>query len=375
MSLWGFDLTWLSTFEGQKTAGIAIVIVGAIGFLLWLADQLFAPISVVPHGIVGFFGRRGAGKSFGMVTYARRWRHFNPNKPVFTNLEKMELPGYNGRCTCKHDHVEIPEDQRTTTDPHAACHFRLNGCKAVHISCNFSQIEACRDGLVAIDEAGIFISSLNFVDRKNRQFARWLVGTRHYKVMVILTAHTPGTVNNRLRDVIDQFIMMEAYTTLKLFKGLVYDSGAAYGRPKQHSQTVFIPMWRTTANSYNTDSLRRQAEAREVEVIGEDFEIPGLGEATLARLGDDNSIETEGETTTTNKGRTRGVSSNAMGDPEYTGTHRVLAHYPNSPSDWTGDNYADFAILRIIAEETARTWNGRSQKPTRKPIKAVVRSR
>ena len=38
------------------------------------------PTIEVPHGIVGFFGKRGSGKSLGMTTYARRrklnWRRF-----------------------------------------------------------------------------------------------------------------------------------------------------------------------------------------------------------------------------------------------------------------------------------------------------------
>lgn len=352
------------------------ILVGLLGFVLWVVDNLFAPIDVTPYGICGFFGKRGSGKSLGMTTYARRWRHFNPNKPVFTNMEKLILPGKVGNadsdghgghkppCRCIHKHVPLADSDEL--DTHNQCTYLLNKCKAIHTDCNFAQISACRDGMVCIDEAGVFISNLNFADRKNRQFAKWLVATRHFKVKVMMTAHTPGSINNRLRDVTDQFVEMTAFTTLHLFRGWVYDSGKAYGIPDKKSHTIWIPMLPTTTKSYNTDSLRVQADRSETNIIGEDFELPweGDGEAPT-------KLEQQKETT----------SSGSSGE---FGTTAIVGNLPRSRTNGSIPNgsYAsnalvdmellDATILSTLVAKTAETWNGRKEKPK---IRQIASSR
>jgi hypothetical protein len=224
------------------TVAIIIAIVGAIGLALWALDQLLAPISAMQHGMVGIVGKRGSGKSFTAVTYARRWRHFNPHKPVYTNLEKLELPG------------DGP----------------------VYLNCTHEQITKAYNGLLLIDEAGVWLNAWNFVEKDQRKVARWIAATRHYKVMVILTAHAASHINVRVRSVVDEWIAMTPFTTLKLFRGLYYESESSIGRPKAESHTVWVPMWASTCKSYNTDSLHKQAISQGVDMVGTDAEIPGM---------------------------------------------------------------------------------------------------
>jgi hypothetical protein len=368
-----FNYHDLLSTDGKWLIAKIMAIACAIFTVIWIADNLFAPISVMKFGIVGFFGRRGFGKSFCMVTYARRWRLFNKRKPVFTNLEKFTMPGENPPCKC----IFVPNgDIDSKTGQVLGDLWRLNGCRAVHLNASFEQMAACRDGLVAIDEAGIFVSNLNFAGKQDRRFARWLVGTRHYKVMVLLTAHNPGTINNRLRDVLDEFIQMRAYTKLKMFVGRVYESKEAYAsginnpRNNTHSHTVFIPMWRSTSNSYNTDSLRRKADAEGTNTVGYDIDIPGLGEAIAAR----NSALNNPTQTTTNgvdiygpdfgtSGTMVGASVGAQGS--YPLPHSRDNVSPDSVVGPTVDylSAVDASILGVLISRTAGTWNRREIKP------------
>ena len=216
-----------------------IIILAVVFTFLWLLDQLFAPISTIPYGIVGFFGKRGSGKSFAMVTYARRWRRYNPHSPVWTNLEKLELPG------------DGP----------------------IHLSCDYEQLMGAYGGLVLIDEAGIWLNALNFMDGDNRRIARWIAATRHYKVMLLMTAHDPSHVNKRVRDVVDEFYLMQPFTTLRFFFYRVYGSSTTIGRKKAQDRSGFIPMWPTTMRSYNTDSLKKQADTAGVQLVGKDAQL------------------------------------------------------------------------------------------------------
>jgi len=228
--------------DSLKLIAIVIAFCALLGFVLWAADQLLAPISAMQHGMVGIIGKRGAGKSFTAVTYARRWRNFNPHKPVYTNLEKLELPG------------DGP----------------------IYLNCTHEMITKAYDGLLLIDEAGVWLNAWNFVDRDQRKVARWIAATRHYKVMVILTAHAASHINVRVRSVVDEWIVMTPFTTLKLFRGKYYESESSIGRKDQVSHTVWVPMWPTVCKSYNTDSLHRQATSAGVDMVGSDAEIPGM---------------------------------------------------------------------------------------------------
>src|SRR3954452_14990098 len=84
---WGVPDWYLGASLYMSAALVGLVI------LLWVYTSLFAPISPRRYALVAIFGDRGSGKSFLGVTYLRRYRLFHPHVPVWTNLNRLDLPG------------------------------------------------------------------------------------------------------------------------------------------------------------------------------------------------------------------------------------------------------------------------------------------
>lgn len=238
-----------------KIIGVALIILT----IMWAIDQLFAPISALPYGIVFFGGKRGQGKTFGAVSYLRRLRHFNPDRTVYHNLDKLELPG-TGKTVC-YINWETGE-------------------------VNYNLLKQARNAVILIDEAGVFFNAWNSFEKDSRDIARWIAASRHYKNAMILTAHRIEHVAKRIRDVTNECIIMESYTKTKILSGQVYESPEDIGRRDAQRHRVFFPMFASICNSYNTDSLRRMADAAGVDNVGHDADLPlGLGKPAIETNG------------------------------------------------------------------------------------------
>jgi len=232
---------------------------GLILFAIWFFDQVFAPISPLPYGLIGFFGNRGRGKTFTAVAYARRWRHQHPNAAVYTNLDKLKLPG---------------------TGP-------------IYLSCTMEQITQARDCLVLIDEAGVFLNAWNYVAENQRKTARWIAATRHFGVIVLMTAHLPEHINKRIRDVLDEMYYMESFQGMGVFRATVYESSAGIKKNKP-TKTVWIPKLPTVCNAYDTNALRSRADIEGVDMVGTDEQMLSHRIKSI-----DDSIDSDNQTTTT----------------------------------------------------------------------------
>lgn len=208
---WGVPDWYLGT-SLWLSAGLALLVV-----LLWLYMSLFAPISPRRYALVGIFGDRGSGKSFLAVTYLRRYRHFHPHVPVWTNLNRLELPG------------DGP----------------------VYTEQSLTQIMAARDGVALIDEMGIELNAQNWAQKGNQAFAEWIAKSRKVHMLLLYTAHTPATVNKRVRDVTDESYLMRSLQVFGLFRAQLFMHALA-GDPQQ---TTFIPKLRSVCRSYDTDCI------------------------------------------------------------------------------------------------------------------------
>jgi Zonular occludens toxin (Zot) len=210
-------------------------------FLMWVWDQLYADIATMPFGIIGFFGNQGRGKTFTMVTYARRWRKKHPTAAVYTNMYKLLVPG---------------------TGP-------------VYTGCDLDQMMQAEDSLVLIDEAGVFINAWEWISGAQRQFALWAAATRHNGNLILVTAHAPEQLNIRVQKVLAELHFLESFQGLKLFRSYVYESFAGMKKANK-TKTIWIPKWPTTCKSYDTQMLRKHlndlgAKANATETELEDF--------------------------------------------------------------------------------------------------------
>src|SRR5947209_10621439 len=185
--------------------------------VLWVYTSLFAPISPRRYALVGIFGDRGSGKSFMAVSYLRRYRHFHPHAPVWTNLNRLEVPG------------DGP----------------------VHVDCSLSEIMAARDGIALVDEMGIELNAQNWSQKGNQAFAEWIAKSRKVKMLILYTAHTPATVNKRVRDVTDESYLMRSLQVFGGFRAQLYLHALA----GDCQRTTFIPKLRTVCRSYDTDCI------------------------------------------------------------------------------------------------------------------------
>jgi hypothetical protein len=76
---------------------LPIVAAGLVMGLLYVAITMISGVSTLKYAIVGFFGRRGQGKSFSMVYYVRKWGQSYRDKDVWTNMSRLDIEG---RAVC-----------------------------------------------------------------------------------------------------------------------------------------------------------------------------------------------------------------------------------------------------------------------------------
>src|ERR687885_594720 len=76
---------------------IAAAVLMGLGYV---AATMISGVSTMKYAIVGFYGRRGQGKSFSQVYYARKWGQRYRDKDVWTNMARLEIEGRE-RCLGK----------------------------------------------------------------------------------------------------------------------------------------------------------------------------------------------------------------------------------------------------------------------------------
>src|SRR5947209_5682779 len=83
----------------QFIGGLWLPITGAMLLmaLVYVLSTMLAGVSTMRYAIVGFYGRRGQGKSFSQVYYARKWGQRFPDKDVWTNMARLDI---DGRAVC-----------------------------------------------------------------------------------------------------------------------------------------------------------------------------------------------------------------------------------------------------------------------------------
>lgn len=74
---------------------------------------------------------------------------------------------------------------------------------------SFTGLLEAKNGVVAIDEAGVVIDSRCFKD--NVKMTQWLVQTRHVGLIVMLTSQAFHQIDKRARDITDYIIMCKKY--------------------------------------------------------------------------------------------------------------------------------------------------------------------
>src|SRR5258708_37347439 len=69
--------------------GLGCLLMGGV----YIVATMLASVSTMRYAIVGFYGRRGQGKSFSQVYYARKWGQTYPDKDVWSNMARLEIDG------------------------------------------------------------------------------------------------------------------------------------------------------------------------------------------------------------------------------------------------------------------------------------------
>ncbi len=270
---------------------------------LYIVATMLASVSTMRYAIVGFYGRRGQGKSFSQVYYARKWGQTYPDKDVWSNMARLEIDGRvpcigevrewgaitgaDGRkkegFTLRH-HVHNPRDcwrcaGNPTGHPHSieqclVCELtecarsytarvrrdKKTGAQwcdladkkrvpLVHVEAEYLDFAHAYDGLVVVDEAGQVFASTMW---SKLPFAavKFMADTRKRRLLLIYSAHTPARVSKNLRELTDESFECRSYKGLGFFKLTHYE-----GCLVEADQPTYVPFLASVQASYDTEEI------------------------------------------------------------------------------------------------------------------------
>jgi hypothetical protein len=283
---------------------IPITVAGLVMGALYVLATMLAGVSTMRYAIVGFFGRRGQGKSFSQVYYARKWGQRYRDKDVWTNMARLEIEGRH-KCTGKPREwgAAITADGRTKRDagftlrhhvhnekdclwckgvkhpdhsweacfrceleacdrPYTAPVHRDKKTKAqwceisekvpvplVHVEAEYMDFAGAFDGLVVVDEAGQVFASTMW-SKLPYAALKFMADTRKRRLLLLYSAHTPARVSKNLRELTDEAFECQNFKGFGFFK-LTHFEGCLV--EKDHtSYTPFLP---SVQASYDTEEI------------------------------------------------------------------------------------------------------------------------
>lgn len=237
---------WLpSWLIGDVALGVAALAL----FVMWTIDQFLQPLTPLRTALVIYTGNRGEGKTLSAVAWLRLARHKEPSRPVVTNLSRLDLPG-DGPVIC---------------------------------SATFRQFIDARDAICLIDEAGVYLSNLDYQDIDQREVAKWIAMSRHHRNLTILTAHEPDQVNKRIRAVYTYIVVCTGWKGCWFTVQRVYETMKAYDRNKIY-RSRWQPWWPTVLNSYDSEETTYGLEAIAKREEAAAAPLRDSGSAPLLRL-------------------------------------------------------------------------------------------
>jgi hypothetical protein len=289
-----------SPLDGADVTGPALDphgLVGALGQIWpWMAAAsvlmglcyvlatMISGVSTMRYAIVGFYGRRGQGKSFSQVYYARKWAQKYRDKDVWTNMARLDVEGRE-RCigkprewgaaitadgrtkkdasfTLRH-HVHNPRDcwwcggadhdqhgeaqcLRCDLDP---CDRPADGRPLVHVECEYMDFSHAYDGLVVVDEAGQVFASTMW---SKLPFAalKFMADTRKRRLLMLYSAHTPARVSKNLRELTDEAFECTSWKGFGFFKLNHFE-----GCLTEKTQVVYVPFLPSVKAAYDTEEI------------------------------------------------------------------------------------------------------------------------
>lgn len=283
---------------------VPILALGALLGGLYVLITMLSGVSTLKYAIVGFYGRRGQGKTFSQVYYARKWGQAYRTKDVWTNMARLDVEGRD-RClgkprewgaaitadgrrakdagfTLRH-HVHNPRDcwwchgvnhaghaeapcltctlepcDRTYTAPvHRDRKTGAQWCELsqktpaalVHVECEYMDFAHAYDGLNVIDEAGQIFASTMW-SKLPYAALKYFADTRKRRLLVLYSAHTPARVSKNLRELTDESFECQNWKQFGIFK-LKHFEGCLV----EETQVAYVPFLGSVQAAYDTEEI------------------------------------------------------------------------------------------------------------------------
>jgi Zonular occludens toxin (Zot) len=280
-----------------------IVAMAAVLGALYVLATMLAGVSTMRYAIVGFFGRRGQGKSFSCVYYARKWGQRYRDKDVWTNMARLDIEGRvpcigevrkwdplsgadgrkkegftlrhhvhnqrdcwecagnpsghehsEARCfTCTLQECQRPIEAPVTKDKKTGalyCEFkRAKPAVLCHVESEYLDFAHAYDGLVVVDEAGQIFASTMWAKLPYAAL-KFMADTRKRRILMLYSAHTPARVSKNLRELTDEAFTCESWKGFGFFRLKHYE-----GCLVEQDQVTYVPFLKTVQHSYDTEEI------------------------------------------------------------------------------------------------------------------------
>jgi hypothetical protein len=252
----------------------------------YVVATMLSGVSTMRYAIVGFYGRRGQGKSFSQVYYARKWGQKYRQKDVWTNMSRLEIEGRqrcvgtprewgsaltaDGRSSSKSSsgafllrhHVHNPRDCWSCRgmlhpghDQEACLVCEVEPCARqgdrplTHVDAEYMDFAHAYDGLVVVDEAGQVFASTMW-SRLPFAALKFMADTRKRRLLMLYSAHTPARVSKNLRELTDESFSCRNWKGFGFFQ-LTHHEGCL----AEETQNVFVPFLPSVQASYDTEEI------------------------------------------------------------------------------------------------------------------------
>jgi hypothetical protein len=262
---------------------LPILILGAVLGGLYVLVTMLSGVSTLKYAIVGFYGRRGMGKTFSQVYYARKWGQTYRTKDVWTNMARLEIEGRR-RCVgiprewgaaitadgrrakgesgfmLRH-HVHNPRDcmwchgvDHAEHGPECiTCELepcqRSDGEVLVHVESEYMDFAHAYDGLNVIDEAGQIFASTMW-SKLPYAALKYFADTRKRRLLVLYSAHTPARVSKNLRELTDESFECHNFKQFGVFR-LKHFEGCLV----EETQVAYVPFLGSVQRAYDTEEI------------------------------------------------------------------------------------------------------------------------